>query len=253
MKNILNKIEFHYTYLIMALSFILTGYFLNLIVFSSLIIIHEFGHFLIARLEKIKVDKIIIYPYGGITKLENKINIDINSELKIAISGVLVQSIYYIIIFLLWKNAIIRDYTYNLFKIYHYSILIFNLLPIYPLDGAKIMNLLLSKYFNFKLANKITVIISIISLFLFIIKSYYELNYSYFMVIFILLENIIKYYKLLDYIYAKFLLERYLYHISYNKVKIINNKDKMYKNYRHLFKINNNTITERNFLKKMFD
>ena len=44
MKNILNKIEFHYTYIIMAFGLVITGHFVNLIIFTSLIIIHEMGH-----------------------------------------------------------------------------------------------------------------------------------------------------------------------------------------------------------------
>ena len=38
------KIEFHSTYLLIAISFILTGYFSNLIIFTSIIIFHELGH-----------------------------------------------------------------------------------------------------------------------------------------------------------------------------------------------------------------
>jgi len=253
MKNIFPKLEFHYTYLIMALGFVLTGYFLNLIIFTSIILIHELGHYLIAKINQIKVDKIVIYPYGGITKLEDKINLNINSELMVAISGVMFQTIYFLIIFFLWKNNLIRNYTYNLFYLYHISILNFNLLPIYPLDGSKIINLFLSKYFNFKLSNKLTILISIVALIIIIIINYYNLNYSYIMILSILIQNIYKYYKNLEFIYMKFLLERYLYKINYNKLKIIKNKDKMYKNYYHFFKINNKIISEEKMLKKMFD
>ena len=52
------KIEFHYTYIIVALGFILTGYFSNLLVFTSIIIIHELGHFLVAKINKLNVEKI---------------------------------------------------------------------------------------------------------------------------------------------------------------------------------------------------
>ena len=136
MKTILNKIEFHYTYIIMTVGFILTGYFLNLIVFTSIILIHELGHYIVAKLENIKPLKIIIYPYGGLTKLDSIINTNINKELKIAIAGVVFQSIYFFITLFLYKHNSIRPYTFNLFYEYHYAIIFFNLLPIYPLDGA---------------------------------------------------------------------------------------------------------------------
>ena len=76
------KIEFHYTYIIIALSFILTGYFSNLIVFTSIIIIHELGHFVVAKILKLNPDKIVIYPFGGITKMNNLINTEISKELS---------------------------------------------------------------------------------------------------------------------------------------------------------------------------
>ena len=88
MKNILNKIEFHYTYLIIAIGFVFTGYFYNLIIFTSLILIHELGHLLMCLKYKVKVNKIIIYPYGGLLKLEDIINRDIDEELLIAIMGI---------------------------------------------------------------------------------------------------------------------------------------------------------------------
>ena len=53
MKNILNKIEFHYTYIIMAFGLVITGHFVNLIIFTSLIIIHEMGHIIISKIWKI--------------------------------------------------------------------------------------------------------------------------------------------------------------------------------------------------------
>ena len=153
MKNILNKIEFHYTYIIMAFGLVITGHFVNLIIFTSLIIIHEMGHIIISKILSYKIDKVIIYPYGGFVKLNTRINTKIENDLLVAISGIIMQSIYFGIIFFLYRNGIVREYIYSLFLLYHKSMLIFNLLPIYPLDGAKIVNLILSKYFSFNIAN----------------------------------------------------------------------------------------------------
>ena len=123
MKTILSNIEFHYTYIIIALGFILTGYFSNLLVFTSIIVFHELGHYIIARINNLNPKKIIIYPFGGITKLDHLINTKINKELAVAISGVIFQTIYFIIITILYKNNIIREYIYIIFKNYHYNII----------------------------------------------------------------------------------------------------------------------------------
>ena len=205
------KVEFHYTYIIIAISFILTGYFSNLLIFTSIIIIHELGHYLIAKLNNLNPEKITIYPFGGITRLNIPINTKISKELMIALSGVIFQSIYYLLILFLYKNNIIRTYIFEIFKNYHYSILFFNLLPIHPLDGSKIINLIMSKYLPYKLALKLTIVISIITAIIIIKINYYKFNYTTILIITIIIDNLIKYSKNINYYFNKFLLERYLY------------------------------------------
>jgi len=84
------KIEFHYTFIIIAISFILTGYFSNLIIFTSIILFHEMGHYIIAKINHLNPKKIIIYPYGGITIINNLINTKI---VKVVICLVFVRLI----------------------------------------------------------------------------------------------------------------------------------------------------------------
>ena len=245
-------IVFHNSYLLIALCFVLAGYYLNLIVFTSLILIHELGHYLIAKCLNFNVEVIIIYPYGGITKLNDLINRDINEELLIAVSGVIFQFIFYLLIYFLYKNNIIRDYTFNLYTIYNSRIIFFNLLPIYPLDGSKILQLLLSKYLNYNLSNKLIIFISLLTIIILLILNIYKLNYSNIMIYLILLSYIYDLVKGRKYLYNKFLLERYLYNINYPKLKIITNYNKMYKNKNHILYTNNKYIEESDYLKKIF-
>lgn len=246
------KIEFHYTYIITALGFILTGCFPNLLIFTSIIIIHEFGHFLVAKINKLNVEKIVIYPYGGIVKMHNLINTSINKELLVAISGITFQMIYYIIIYYLHQEGYIRGYIYNLYQTYNNSMLLFNLLPIHPLDGSKILNLLLSKILPFNITNKINIIVSIITLTIITFINYYKVNYTIILIGGVLLDNIIKYSKDIKYIFNKFLLERYLYQISFKKTKKINKITSMYKENYHILKENNGYITEKQALSHKF-
>ena len=243
---------FHYSYIIMAFGYVISGYYINLIAITSLLLIHELGHYTAAKLLKFKVLKIVIYPFGGITKIHDLINKDINEEILVATSGVIFQFIFYLIIVYLNHINIIRDYTLNIYTLYNNQIIFFNLMPIYPLDGSKIINLLLSKFFNYNLSNKLTIMISLIGMSLFILTSSYNHNYSYIMVLSVLIIYNYKFIKQLKYIYNKFLLERYLYNISYPKIKIINNGNKMYKNNSHIIKVNNNYITEKKYLSKYY-
>ena len=246
------KIEFHYTYIIIALSFIITGYFSNLIVFTSIIIIHELGHYITAKLHSIEVNKIIIYPYGGLTQINSPINTKISIDLKIAISGIVFQLIYYFIIYILYKKNIIREYIFEEFTTYNFSILFFNILPIHPLDGSKILNLFLSKMLPYKLTLKLNIVVSLTTLIIIFYINYYQFNYTTILIITIILDNIVKYYKEINYIFNKFLLERYLNKKIYKKNKTISKIENMYKEKYHLIKNKNHYITEKQALKDRF-
>ena len=50
----------------------------------------------------------------------------------------------------------------------------------------------------------------------------------------ILLYYLYLFYQKRKYLYQKFLLERYLYHLNYPKLKIIKNINQMYKNKSHI-------------------
>ena len=210
------------------------------------------GHYLIAKISDLNPVKIIIYPFGGITIIDNLINTKIAKELVIAISGVIFQSIYYFIIFSLYQHNIIRDYIFNLFTNYHYNILFFNLLPIHPLDGSKILTLILSKYLPYKLVNKLNIIISIITGITILSINYYKFNYTTIILITIIIDNLIKYYKNINYLFNKFLLERYLYKINLTKTKTITKIDNMYKEKYHVIKENNRYFTEKQYLNNHF-
>lgn len=237
----------------MAFGLVITGHFVNLIIFTSLIIIHEMGHIVISKILSYKIDKVIIYPYGGFVKLNTRINTKIENDLLVAISGIIMQSIYFGIIFFLYRNGIVREYIYSLFLLYHKSMLIFNLLPIYPLDGAKIVNLILSKYFSFNIANYISIVISLITVIFFLYSDIYENNYSIILIIGVLMKNIYKFYKDISYIYNRFILERYLFKFNYKKKAIIKNKDKMYKNRVHIFNDNGKLMNEKEYISTFFE
>lgn len=246
------KLEFHRTYLVMALGFVLTGYYLNLLVFTSLILVHELGHYLMAMINQIKVTKIVIYPYGGMTKIDDKIDLDISRELLVATAGVIMQYLFYLLMGYCYQKGIIRGYTYQLYTLYNNQMIFFNLLPIYPLDGSKILNLLLDKYFPYYRSNILTMLISIIGIVIIMGLSIYSCNYSNLMVMGLLFTYLYQFFKKRKFLYQRFLLERYLYGIDYTKIKVIKDIRKMYRNRSHLFYYNHKYLSEKDMLRSFF-
>ncbi len=244
MKNILSKIYVHPLFLVCSLIFVLIGYFRFLSYFMLLILIHELGHIIVSIIFKWNIDKIIILPFGGLTKYNEKINRPLKEEFLISIAGILFQMIF----FYLFKNII----EYKYFSIINYFIIIFNLIPIYPLDGSKILNVIFNKITSFKNSILLTTIISYIFIIVLSIMSV-RINKLFILILSFLLIEVNKLYKERKELFNKFLLERYLIEFKFKREKTIDNVSKMKKDYRHLFHIDKSYVTEKYFLKKMFD
>ena len=54
---------------------------------------HNIVTILQLKINKFNVDKIVIYPYGGLVKMNTPINTKINKELSVAVSGLIFQTI----------------------------------------------------------------------------------------------------------------------------------------------------------------
>ena len=135
-----------------------TGNFKGFFFFSLIIIIHELGHVMVAIFYKWKIVKIILLPFGALTVFHEKINRPLKEEFIILIAGPLVQIIF--TLFFISSKEIVN---------YSNLIIMFNLLPIYPLDGSKLLNIILNKFISFKRSHLITIYISFIVIFFLII------------------------------------------------------------------------------------
>ena len=230
---------------IFALLSIMTASFKEFFIISFLIIIHELGHTIIAIIFKIEIKEIYIYPLGGISKFNMNLNINPIKEFLILIMGPIFQTIAYYILL-----VILKDKT-DIIRIYHISILGFNLLPIYPLDGGKILKLILDRFISFRLSYKIVIIISYILVFIiWLINKKNMINIIIMVLFLIILIN--KENKKIDYYYQKFILERYLNNYSFKKSRIITNIKYLYRNRKHLIKENDKYYYEKEYLEKMY-
>lgn len=244
MKNILNKIYVHPIFIITLFIFISIGEFRFITYFMLLILVHELGHILISLLFKWNIDKIIILPFGGLTKYNEIINRPLIEEFLVAISGILLQLIFY--------NFIKYYIDYKYFSIINYFIILFNLIPIYPLDGSKILNVFFNIITSYKNSLNLTLIVSYIFIIIFILL-FFKINKIIAFILIFLMFEVNKLKKDKKELFNKFLLERYLNEFKFRKKKTVNSVDKMKKDYRHLFYIDGKYLTERYFLKKMFD
>lgn len=236
--KIISKIKIHPLFYFVAVICILTGFFKYFIFLFIIILIHELGHILTALFFDWNIKKIVILPFGGITIFEDKINRSMAEEFLIAIMGPMFQLFLFFI-----KNKLF--FSINLF------ILLFNLIPIFPLDGSKILNVGLNYLFPFKKSHIISIIISLTNIITIILLLKFNL-----VLITIFLFLILKTFKEIkyhSYLFNKFLFERYLYNFDFKKSKIIKNEYQMKRDYKHLFFIQNRYQTEKQYLSNLFD
>lgn len=217
-----NIFKIHPFFYILTSACVITGHFKDFSLFMILVFFHELGHVLTALHFKWNIDKIVILPFGCLTIFKTKISNPFIQEFFVSIMGVIFQTMLFVIL----KNFNIT----NLYSI-HYSILIFNLLPIFPLDGFKILNCLLNIFLPFKKSYYISLIISFLLVFILIIKF----NLILYLILFFLFVRIISEYKNIKYLFNKFLYERKTFDFNFKMSKIIINVNNMYKYYKNIF------------------
>ena len=220
------------------------------IIIIILLFVHEVGHFLSAYFLGVEVDKISLYPYGGISSFKMDLNESSFKEFIILIMGPLFQFIAY---FILIKISFFSNYI-EIIKVYHFSILFFNLLPIYPLDGGKLLNILLNLKLSFRKSFLFSIYFSYIIVFIIFIMVFpYFFKINTILMIILLLYKINDEYKKRNYYFEKFLLERFLNNYHFKKTKEVKSIDEFRKRYNHYIKKGNNYYTEKDILRKKFN
>ncbi len=199
------------------------------------------------KIFKVSIKSISIMPFGSIINTDIKYNLNSNKLLLISLAGIIMQVIMYYIFNLLFTLNIITILTYNIFLIYNKNIILFNIIPIIPLDGSKILISILERFIPYRLSLKLVSFISLIGIILFIFLN--SINLNLIMLIIYLFYKTYTDILSSKYIFNKFLLERFLYKVKHQKIKNIKNIKNIYKN-RYNF-INN--IEEYKILAKLFD
>ncbi len=227
----------------------LAGYFKYIFILLLLIIIHEIGHLFVANILGYKINEVIIFPFGGLTKYDEYLNGSMLKELLVLLGGPLFQILFYILILILYKNNFITDFNFNIISILHKTLLCFNFLPIIPLDGSKLLNLFLQLFISYKKSNIILIIISFISIFILVI---YEKRLIIIFLAFILIKTIIEEIYLHNVKFNKFLLERYLHYFNFKKGKLITNISNIKRSKEHDILYNNKIYTEKEYLNHLY-
>ena len=233
MKKLLSKIKIHPLTLIILFILLHEGLIKYVYVISIILFVHEIGHLLFMLTFKRHINSITILPFGGLIKLDSDLSTNIYEDLLISIGGIFTQSI----LFYLTSN--------ELLLYYNKLIIIFNLLPICPLDGYKIIKLLLELIMPYKKTFVFVFGVSIIIIILVVLLNI-ELIYSNILMFSFLIYSTFKEYSYTKYYMNRFYIERMMKLYKFKSIININKKEEMYKNKTNIIKGQREDIYLRN-------
>ena len=208
----------------------LTGRFVPLFIYFFITSIHELSHCLIAIVFKLKINKIEVYPFGLSMNIDSLNKIHPFKSILILLAGPCSFFISQFIINLMFNYDIISYNTYLYSIETNKLILLFNLLPIWPLDGSKIIFYLLSFITPLKKCYYLVISISFLTTISLVVLTFNDPQLVIItFLIFSQIELIIKY----QFEYYRTLLYRLNNNVKY-KLKLHDKKD-IYLPYKNCF------------------
>jgi stage IV sporulation protein FB len=196
-----------------------------------------------------KVDSVVIYPFGGVSKVNKRVHERIYKDVVVSLGGVMFQVLLWFVFYLLYNCSFIVRSTYDMFVTYNFRIVLFNLIPIIPLDGSKLLFALCTKYLSFKKSYYMMVVVGSVSLVLFVLYNFiFKLNdLIIYIFLIISLYDVVRESK---YVINKFYLERVLYDNYYDGIIYKAKIDDMRLNKYYYFEDSNKYISEKKYLIK---
>lgn len=162
----MKKFSIHYSFFLLILMGILIGLIKEISQMIMVILIHEIGHLVFIKLFKFKLEKINIYPFGGVINYNMK-NDFLYKSFFITIGGILFNLIFFFIFKLL---------NFKLLAELNMYFILLNLIPLFPLDGGRVLLLFLSNFFPYRISKIFTHLISCVVSFFLII--YLSINFN---------------------------------------------------------------------------
>lgn len=139
----------HPLFVIVMLASVLTGYFAELLTLFIIVLVHEMGHIVVARGYGWTIREVKLLPFGGVAEVEQASGISAKEETLVAIAGPL-QNLWMGLLAWGMGTAGIWDGDWGAYVAQaNLMIALFNLLPIHPLDGGKLLQALLSYLFSY--------------------------------------------------------------------------------------------------------
>ena len=179
-------------FIILSFIFVYFGWIYQFFIYFIVLCLHEFAHYFVAKRLGYVLNKVVFMPYGVGLGGKNQL-LKTNHEILIAIAGPLFNVILACIcVCFWWCFPLTYAYT-ELFVFSNLALAFFNVLPLFPLDGGRVVVCLLTNKLKRIRAYKIMKILGFVfsGLFaiLFFLSVFIKLNLTLFFISFFLFSS----------------------------------------------------------------
>ena len=139
------SISLHWTWTVamMFVAYLDLNMFLYILPIYFFVLLHELGHVFAAKSLNIEARSIHLFPFGGLARINFPEKQNSKKEFLITIAGPLVN-LGLLIIFALCQLITPENYLIlNQFILVNLVLFVFNLLPLFPMDGGRILRCVL--------------------------------------------------------------------------------------------------------------
>lgn len=200
----------HPTLILFFVIALVTGTFIQFAIIIAIVFMHECGHFLAAKWFNWRINAVILWAFGGVMATDEDESRPLKEEVIVTLSGPLQHVIIFGAVQLFHWFGIMSDYLYETAILLNSVIFLFNLLPIYPLDGGKLLKVSLSGFLPFRKSYQFSLLFSMLVCLGIIILQLTVLPFTFtafFIMAFLLLE-LFRYWKHEYFTFIRFLLHR---------------------------------------------
>lgn len=207
------SIRFHPLFSIVILLSILAGYFIETATLFGIVLIHELGHVMAAKNFGWRVKEIQLLPFGGVAVVDEMASVPAWQEIIVTLSGPLQNGMMMVAALVLQSTGVISGEWSAYFIQANMYVALFNLLPILPLDGGKIMQCVLSFWLPYQKVIVFSCVASLILSILLLLAAAFHTLYGGFQLNLFMIGLFLFYsnwyaYKGMSYHFMRFLIHR---------------------------------------------
>ncbi len=139
---------------VLALLMVLLGQGETLLAYSIALLVHEAGHYMPTISFRCQPQRMEITPFGAMAAVEEYQAIKPSRQFLIALCGPLANLLLLLVLMSLFYLDIISSWMVSLFKA-NLLLMLFNLMPVLPLDGGRMLQSLLNRKTDWRKSSRI--------------------------------------------------------------------------------------------------